>query len=314
MFGFFKKDREYYSCEFLETGIHFDIKGLYHCCPYLGANKDIEPISMQNNDVEDNLFKFYKSREKIRKAAKKGKHSERCKTCFMLKKGYWHENSLIDRISIVANKTCSANCVYCETHANKEYFQSLVDFPVYQYIEKLVNKKKLASNCNVLFAGGEPLLHKDFEKTFALLLSNNLFIRINTSAIEYSDMVASALKTGRCNIVISPDSGNAMLYKTIKGIDKFSEVVSNISRYCENQSCLNQVILKYILIPNLNDKDEYVIEFLEMAKKVGCYCVCFDIENYWYEKNKHDDIKIQFYLNMLDEFRKKAVEYGLEIA
>lgn len=313
---FLHSKKDYFSCGHLEHGLTIEYNGIYNCSPEMNFNCNYEPVVPVFGNLRKNYNDFFKKKSQVIKNAKKGNLLERCKTCPLLRKTKWYDSNKINRIMIFANKNCSADCIYCSSHNNKEYFNSLPNAPVYFYIERLIKENKLTPNCNVLFAGGEPVLHFEFEKTMELLISHNVFIRINTSAIEYSKSIEMALEKGICSLVISPDSGCSELYKKIKNVDKYESVVENIKKYCSAQAksySNNQVLLKYIIIPNINDEEEFVLDFFKMAENTGCKSVCFDLEFNWYNENKQNKEIIDFYVQKIQNFKNKVKNYGIEV-
>ncbi len=307
----FNKYKEYYSCEHLEHGICFDMQGIYHCCPYMNANSNIAPISSYSGNVDKDYKDFFKKKLQDVKNAKKSKLRETCKKCFQLKKMLNSDNKEIRTINIFANKTCNADCIYCSSHIDREYFNSMQDRPVFAYIEKLIKENRICKNCNILFAGGEPTLHFEFEKTLTLLLNYGAFIRVNTSAIKYSQAIETAIRNGNSCIVVSLDSGNPELYKAIKNVDKFYNVVENLKKYCSVINTVNSVILKYVVIPEVNDEDKYVLEFLQVARDVGCKKVCFDLDYNWYVKNRDNENLVSSYNSKIMGYKDKIKDFGL---
>ena len=114
----------------------------------------------------------------------------------------------------------------------------------------------------VHWGGGEPTLLKEFPQIMDLFLDKlEPMLRIYSSGIKYSSHIEKAIKLGCCTLIISLDSGNPDLYKKIKNVDEFNTVVNNIAIYCKAQDELPErkyVILKYILIPGVNDTEEYI--------------------------------------------------------
>ena len=80
-----------------------------------------------------------------------------------------------------------------------------------------------------------------------------------------------------------------MLYKKIKCVDKFDILWANIEKYAKAQCNTNQVQLKYIIIPNVNDKKEYIKEFVDRVREVGVKKILIDIEMWWYRNNNNEE-------------------------
>ena len=156
----------------------------------------------------------------------------------------------------------------------------------------MVNKNKIDNNCDIHIGGGEPTLHCEFPKIIDLFVDRlNATMKIYSSGIIYSDAILKALKSNRCILSISLDSGNKELYKKIKNVDKFDEVVQNISKYCNSLEIKERelfVEMKYVILPDINDSEEYVLEFLNLVKKLGAPSVRCDINWDWLKQYKTD--------------------------
>ncbi len=306
----FSKNKEYISCEELEYGLHFDIMGLYHCCSFFHSNKNYIPVTKLTGDLNKDFKNFLRQKDKDKKSHRKGHIIDRCENCFSLKKQKWQNSKLIKKIAISANKRCNCDCIYCTTHTNKQYYNSIQDIPVYDFIKKLFDKNLISQDCEVQIGGGESVLHFEFEKLISLFTDKlSSRIAVYTSGIKYSEGIERAIKLNRANIVISIDSGNKNLYKRIKNTDKFDEVTANLKKYCEAQQYStenHQVAMKYVLIPFVNSHEEYLDEFLNLALNLNCKALRFDIENNWYKNNMHNLEAIKYIFKFMKYFDIKS--------
>lgn len=316
MFFNWIKNKEYISCCELEYGIHFEMEGLYHCATYFHSNKNYAPVTPLTGNLNTDFKNFLKQKSKDKKSHRTGKIISRCENCFQLEKKRWDNSKLIKRIAISANKRCNSNCIYCSTHAQKEYYNSLSDIPIYDFIKKLFDNKLISPDCEVQIGGGEPVLHFEFEKIINLfidLLSSR--IAVYTSGIEYSKGIERAIGLNRANIVISIDSGNRNLYKKIKNVDKFETVTTNLKKYCDAQEGTtenHQTAMKYVLIPYVNSSEENIKEFLDLAINLNCHAVRFDIENNWYKTNINNINSIKYIFKLMKYFEEEAEEMKLQ--
>lgn len=293
---FLFKPKEYVSCEQLEHGIHFDYTGLYYCGIYSHSNGNNTPVAKLSNDLNKCTKELLRVRKRDVKMLRSGKMINRCKDYFLLEKKVWEKSDKIKKMDISANRRCNSNCIYCTSHKNKEYLNSLPDIPIYNFLEHLIKKNKIDKNIEIHWGGGEPTLLEEFENIVDLFLNKtNSTFRIYSSGIKYSEHIAKAISLKRCTIIISIDSGNSELYKKIKNVDKFDTVVNNITKYCEVQEKIkdtSHVILKYIIIPGINDDYKHIYDFLKVAKNTNCVEVRCDLEQEWYKRNKDNIDKI----------------------
>ena len=315
MFDFFKKNKEYVSCEDFQGGIHFDYSGLFYCATYSHSHENNKCITPIVGDLNKNYKMLIETKKQDKKSFEKVIVIPRCKDCFQLKKKQWKKNQKINRVAISANKKCNSNCIYCTTHCNKAYLNTLPDIPIYNFIKKLIDDKHIDDDCVIQFGGGEPTLHFEFEKIVDLFLEKlEPMLRIYSSGIKFSSHIEKAIKLGRCTLIISLDSGNPNLYKKIKNVDEFSTVVNNVAKYCKAQDELPErkyVILKYILIPGVNDKEEYIYEFLSVAKQINCQEVRCDLEQEWYKRNKNNFDLVSPLFYIMKYFDLQAKKMGL---
>ena len=180
MFDFFKRNKEYVSCEWLEYGIHFNMAGLFHCCMYAHSDKNDLPVSRITYNMRYNFDDFLNKKNLSRKNFRKGIIEDRCKGCYVLKKKNWNKQFKIKNMAISTNTTCNSNCIYCYTHNNKQAFNSVPDIPIYDFIEKYIKKKVITADCEVQFGGGEPVLNYEFEKILNLLAYGFILPELNT--------------------------------------------------------------------------------------------------------------------------------------
>jgi len=312
---FLFKPKEYISCEELEYGIHFDYSGLFHCATYFHSEANNIPVAPITGNLNENFKKLIAQKKYDKSLHKAGKIIPRCKGCFQLEKKVWKKSCKISRIAISANKKCNCDCIYCTTHRNKKILNQLPDIPIYDFLIKMLKENLIENKCEIQFGGGEPTLHYEFEKIMNLFISKPEFkMRIHTSGVKYSESIAKAITLTKCHVITSLDSGNPELYRKIKNTDGFSSVIQTISEYCEAQKYSKeptQVALKYIIIPEINDTEDFILEFLTVAKQIGCNAVRCDVENNWYKRYRNDINKLRRILYLMKFFDTKAKEMDL---
>ena len=315
MFNFFKKNKEYVSCQWLEYGIHFTASGIHTCDKYAHPSSSMVPISPLDKNNNYNFSDYFKKKKKMRKDARNGKIKPTCSGCYMLKKAVWEDVDKIQCMAISTNTSCNSNCMYCYTHRNKEYFNSKVDIPIYDFIKKSIKEKKIDSDCEIQIGGGEPLLKPEFEKIINIF-ADNFFdnIRIYSSGIKYSQGIQRCLENDFIKeLVISVDSGSRELYKTIKNVDEFDNVWANIRSYCNSQGDnKKQVRAKYIIIPSVNDNISAIDDFFKMVVENGVKFILIDAEMNWYKRIHNDVGKIQNLFNLVKYMEARCGELNIE--
>jgi len=316
MFNFLRKNNEYYSCEWLEGGAHFSYSGLYHCDKYAHKGSNIYPVSYLTKKRTYNFLEFSIKKYILKFLLKNGKTLTRCNGCSLLTKKDWKKsNNQFTNIAISSNTTCNSNCIYCESHKLKRAYNLRPDVPVYDILKKLFLKQKIHPDCEFQFGGGEPVLNKEFDKIIDLLIENNIHnIKIYSSAIKYSNSIEKLFKKNQINqLVISPDSGNKELYLKIKNVDEHESVWQNIKKYSLLQIEKKDIVrIKYIIISNINDKENYFKEFLEKLVETKVKLSCIDVDMESYKKNSIDENFVHKMIKLIVFFERNCKKYDLE--
>ncbi len=299
--------KEYVSCNWLEHGINFDRNFIRICCMLFHKAGGPPPL-IDSDQAEFSYRKYNKIIRKLRNINKKGNIIPFCKGCTNLVSKKWDNKNYISYINFDSNMSCNSNCIYCQAiKDNKIYYR-------YEIVKDLLHKKILIPGGEVMFGGGEPTIHPEFEQIVNLLLDNNFnHIKVHSSGIKYSQAIERALSEDKAEVVISPDSGESDLYKTIKRVDCYSHTWENITHYIRAQrENKRQVKIKYIIIPNINDSKEHVDKFLLKSKEAAASAIRFDIECVWYQDNRNNETVLAPYFDLFVYAENKAKELGIE--
>ena len=225
--------KKYYSCHWLNSGIHFAIGNVRFCCyEYLHSKNDNVIIDKYGGSLID-YERFFSFKENYVMLAKSGEVHPNCKGCIYLEEKEWDDSDYYDHFLFNHWLNCNSKCIYC----GQSYLPSVSRCQYYNVYPILLDMKKnnllksTKDSC-VVFGGGEPTLLLEFEKLVYFFISENFYnIRVNSSGIKYSNALEYALKEGAASLVISPDAGSRDVYNKIKRVDAFDIVWENISRY-----------------------------------------------------------------------------------
>lgn len=310
---------KYVSCFLLEHAINLDcMNNVKPCCT--GENNATNAIFwMRNYNGEDfDVEKYINSRNHYIKLMREGNMPEQCKGCFNLENKDWDDNPKVKYIAIANETKCSCNCVYCHLADDKEYFDTYKSYNVMPVLNAL-KQYNLLNDTTMDIVGGECTEYQDgqLKEIIDFALNNNCWLHFFSSGIIYSKDIAKALHQSKANLCVSVDSGTKETYEKIKRVKAFDRVWQNLTDY-SNSGVKNEitnkgyVILKYIIIPEINDNVEEIQNFLEKAKASGCSWVRFVVEYNWFMKNSNNPIPTHFW-KLLDyiEANKKdlKVEY-----
>ena len=306
-------NKKYYSCYWLNSGIHFTSKNIRFCCyEYLHSKKENIIIDNYGGRFID-YDKYFSFKNQYKTLAKQGNIHPNCKGCIYLEEEEWDDSNFFDHFLFNHWLNCNSKCIYCGQaylfeHLKRQYYNV---YPVLMDMKKNNLIKATNSSC-VVFGGGEPTLLKEFENLINFF-SNEGFknIRVNSSGIRYSNSLENALKEGIASLVISPDSGTRDLYKTIKRVDMFDVVWKNISKYSLNSKFDDSVKAKYILINSVNDNKSHIDNFFKQCIKYNVRSVSLSVEQHWYDR-EFPEMSERVY-DLISYFEQKAIELKLSI-
>lgn len=171
------------------------------------------------------------------------------------------------KVLIVNHYTlCNARCAYCLIGK----YSDLPQYEIHPILAEMINELGyLDKDAGLCWAGGEPSLYPkdDFRSSLMLAKNVGMSIDVRTNAIVHSSVIAEVLATyDKANVICSIDTSSKDVYKQIKTVDKFEEVLSNLQRYAGAAIRKNQVIVQLIQVPeNLGSIDG----FLQMAERNG---------------------------------------------
>lgn len=297
----------YLSCEFVENGMCF-IRDAVVLCSFSLCMK-FEAIRIVN-EYNGELFDWdevKKIKQQYRDRFASGDIPEVCQGCPSLKVAEWPGTFELKYMLINHWETCHADCVYCHTHEDKKFYNSLKPWKILPVLKDALEKGMLSNNGNVNISGGEPTCLKEFGDLMNFFLDKtNIFIMLNTSAVDYSKQIKKAIELGRSTATISLDAGTRETYKKVKNIDKFNKVIDNIKKYKKGLTSeqLKHIGFKYVLIPGYNDNKEEVTKWLGLIDTLGMVNIQIELEHHWYEQNKYLPEHVKELIDMVINFVK----------
>ena len=314
------KTEKYISCKWLESGVCFD-NGVYGsnvklCCymsaPGGGNSMIYEDYHGKKIDWND----FFRIKEEYRNIQRSGNTVEGCRGCVFLEEREWLQENYIDNIIFDHFTRCNCNCTYCYTEEDKKGYNKLKTYNIYPIIEDLFKKNLIKRGGAIGFGGGEPTILPEFEKLLSLFIKKGFYdIRVPSSGIKFSPIIAKGISTGQVTVVISIDSSSRETYKKIKQIDAYKKVCDNFKKYAKAQKHSYNVISKYIIIPNINDTKEEIDNWLKFNIENNIKIVVIDIENSWLNRYRQTQPDERI-LDLLKYVKEKTTEmkfYRLEI-
>ena len=294
------------GCIFLDTGINFEVDMVSDCCISHNEGRGL-PILIEKYQGEMiDWEKLFEIKEK-RIAAQKKTTIYECEGCYRLCDYSFSGERKISNFHFSHSRVCNSRCIYCSGIYN---FGSL-NYNTYPVIKDLIDKGYYISGGEATMQGGEPTLMQDFEKLVDLLIDSGTKIRIHTNSIKYSPAIAFSLNKKMCTMVTSLDCGCASTYKKIKRVDAYNSVVENIKKYVQ-ASCDN-VIIKYIIIPVINDNTAEIDKFFNLMKELNVKNVAVDIEVQYARKYENNFISPHIYM-LYDYFEYNSELLNMELS
>jgi len=282
----------YKTCAFLSEGIEFRYNAIA-LCNRVGHKGGGDIVVEYYDDKDYKIFNFdiNKYIEKRNEVILRNQTSElypNCEGCIELNRQIYKDKNNLKLSNIVLHywTKCNSHCIYCYTNQDKKYFNKRKNYKFLPILKQLIKDDLLARNGIVNWAGGEISCLDEFEKILAIFDEYNYFSIFNSSGIKFEKSIAKHLENNKGMLILSIDSGKKETHKKIKQVNSYEKVWKNIKKYemyCKKKSNL---LLKYIILPEINDSEEEITLFLEKIKETNCKYAIFDIDIYYLNQNR----------------------------
>ena len=195
-----------------------------------------------------------------------------CAKCHLYAKSDWGLSLQFSQITFATMPApCQCRCCYCAV--NKELPRGWEKNPdvlsgyekIFDFLNFAKREKIISPETRWLIASGEITIHP-FKKELMRLTKGNPVMFFTNGFIFDEDIAQELHENPRALLNISLDAGTAETWHKVKGANNFPKVVANLGRY--GAACVNprQIILKYIILPGVNDSDADFLSFIEMEK------------------------------------------------
>lgn len=169
---------------------------------------------------------------------------------------------------------CQCHCIYCDIGHDKQYSQTNENTEaayekMFETLELALKSGIIAQNATWQISSGEIAIHPYHDRILNLVKGKRAVFY--TNAMKYDEDIAQNLHDNPGSAInLSIDSGTPETWYKVKGVNNFNKVLDNLNKYFEASSAKgNQITLKYIILPGINDnrKDfEGVIEIMKSLK------------------------------------------------
>jgi len=283
-------------CNNLNTSICFNSKaiGITYCTLTNATNglgwPKLSDEVFDGKKIDWN--KFFLEREKEIQAIKNGSARRECANCQQIEEKDFTDDKKIHYILLSSWQICNSNCIYCLGHAEpvspkipnyKEYYEENEEpYDVLEIIKDMINHNVLADDVEIDFAGGEPTLYPKFDEIVNFFIDNNYKnIIIHTNNIQYSKAIERGIKENAVSLMISIDAGTKKCHENVKRVKSFDKVWHNFKKYSKskNKDYTKRLCTKYVIVPNVNDTEKELAEFIKQSKKNGANQVAINVYN-----------------------------------
>ncbi|MCL2638021.1 MAG: radical SAM protein [Oscillospiraceae bacterium] len=233
---------------------------LYFCCAEFGRKWEELPSVPFEDDYDKLADDFVALREKILYELEQG-ITNQCTNCPLVEDIWISQNPFkIESFAYGGFGVCNFKCIYCM--ADKTGEQTIILKP---WCQSFFKKGLMDTDSLCQFADGEITINPDKKEIYEYL---NEFSQINisTNGLIYSPEIAELLNSGKCNIIVSMDAGTAETFAKIKSVDGWERVCDTLRKYSAESE--KAIVLKYILLPDINETREEIDGFFELVREI----------------------------------------------
>lgn len=257
------------SCIHLESSVVCTNNKLYFCCSDFGKNKS--PYVEFNGDNNSTMCEFIAYRDKLISNLNNGILTP-CDGCPYVKQDWYPSERKIRMYNDSQGGICNFNCCYCGSSAKTSTNHSS-DLDALKLRDTFATNNLMVEDLLSVIACGEITVHPRRNDIYESIskFRNTVF----TNASVFDKKLQALLELERTDLVVSVDAGTKSTYAKVKGLDLFDKVHENLKRY----SSSGIVILKYIVLPGINDNKADIDGFIALCKdcKIELVTVSYDI-------------------------------------
>ncbi|MDR0992701.1 MAG: radical SAM protein [Ruminococcus sp.] len=152
---------------------------------------------------------------------------------------------------------CQCKCIYCNLRNGESNRLSLERDSVYydrmfEFLEYADSVGAISPDAVWQVSCGEITIHPYKKRIIDMVKKHTP--AFYTNCFIYDEDIAEILKTNPDSTInLSIDSGTPETWAKIKGVDNFTEVIENLYKYASICQKPEQITLKYINLPGIND-------------------------------------------------------------
>lgn len=254
------------------------------CCERLPKGLQKPAVSLEGSaeeilnrflDKRNSVIDYLQKEGDITKATREYELSG-CERCNNFKKDNWDFKTSIEYINMsMYPAPCQCNCFYCTADRKWENTPEVKQAyeKMFEVIELADKKGLISPDATWQISSGEITIHPYRDKIMSLV--DNKRAVFYTNAFIYDEDIARNLSNNRdSKINFSIDAGTSQTWARIKGVNNFNEVCENLFAYRKASISEDQIQLKYIVLPGINDSEEDYKELIKIMKKLNaCHLI-----------------------------------------
>ncbi|MDR1688877.1 MAG: radical SAM protein [Clostridiales bacterium] len=248
-----------------------------------GLNKIEAPFSDYLNTPEETAKNYIKKIDTILYELNNNVEinaAKPCINCVSLRQYKYYGCKEVSKVSLdFYPAICQSRCIYCDNYTQPENSyenakNSNAPKMAYEALSYLKANNLLRSNCFFSIAPGEITIAP--WKNIVLDTAMGYRAWFYTNSFVFNDRIADSLKKNSSSIVVSIDSGTKRTFELIKGHGMFDTVIDNLKNYRK----YGDVIVKYIILPGINDGDVDFDGIIEVCKMLNLKTLLLSFEDF----------------------------------
>jgi wyosine [tRNA(Phe)-imidazoG37] synthetase (radical SAM superfamily) len=195
--------------------------------------------------------------------------------------------SFIKRVTFgVYPSICQIRCIYCRRGEDGDDYEPFDERlhkegydKVFATIEYAHQNDMIAPDALWDISCGEITVHPYRKRLYELTKGKATMFYTNCCIYD-KDIADNLAANPHSAISFSIDAGTSTTWRKVKGVDNFNVVKSNLVKYHGSIAHSKQIVLKYIVLPGLNDTVEDYKGIVEIMKLLGLDALTISRETY----------------------------------
>ena len=264
---FLEADIEYRKgCDYLGRFISYRKDTFSPCCVTGEC-----PVIRTSGSIMERLTQWQEYTSKLVDDIRQEKPND-CQNCHLLRFGPWRKTVGLNEINFGSNQpgdVCNFRCTYCFCEKTFKRLKDATDgFTTYEVMRQLSERPEYDTDDFIVqLANGEFCANKYCDEMLDILLRKKWKVELLSNMSIYNEKLATLMDSGRVrSLMTSLDAGTRETFMKIKRVDMFDRVIENLKKYPVDKT---QLLLKYIMLDGVNDNEEDIDGFFDIAMSVG---------------------------------------------